>query len=222
MKLLFLALAFFRFAEPAPAPLDVPLGATLHAAADNPAPAASVDHKLYEYTPDEAVSISVRTELAHWFEQHLLEDAETKATLRTHLMDTDLVALLAPEVEKYGYPANSVASAVTLWFAVNYGIVHDVEVSDAAIRALYRQITALFATLPDFERGTDAEKQRMAEGLYWAAALQRHAYEQAKAGMPGYHLDAIAEESRRIMQRYGIDLDALQLTDEGVVRKGSK
>ncbi|MDO4777804.1 MAG: hypothetical protein Q4A06_10210 [Cardiobacteriaceae bacterium] len=37
--------------------------------------------------------------------------------------------------------------------------------------------------------------------------------------MPGYNLTAIADESRRIMQGYGLDLDALELTDKGMMRR---
>lgn len=195
------------------------LGAALTAAAyaeTQQASPALPAHKHYEYTPSEAVNISTRTEIAHWFDQNLLQPPEIKAELRQHVMATDLMAALKPELESRGYEINSVASAMTLWLIVNYTIIHDAEVSDAEARALYRQIEQLFATLPDFERGSDAEKQRMAEGLYWTSVLQRHTYEQAKAGMPGYDLGVIANESRRILQAYGLDLDRLEIGEHGL------
>lgn len=201
------------------------LGAALTAAAYADAQqnaSALPAHKHYEYTPSEAVNISTRTEIAHWFDQHLLQEPDVKAELRRHLMETDLIALLQPELESRGYEINSVASAMALWLIVNYTIIHDVEVSDAHAHALHRQLEHLFAGLPDFERGSDAEKQRMAEGLYWTAVLQRHTYEQAKAGMPGYHLEAIANESRRVLQTYGLNLDQLEIGEHGLGVRASQ
>lgn len=201
------------------AQIGAALTASAYAGRTNDTSADVSDDKRYEYTPSEAVSISVRTEMAHYIAQSPLLSSALRDGLQHYFADADVMAAIAPEIERRGYPVHSVATAVTTWVLVNYEIIHDVEVTPAQAKGLYRQVAGLFATLPDFKAADDADKQRMAEGLYWIAHLQKFASDQAKAGTADFTQEDVMRQSRAIFEAYGLELDRLELGDAGFIQR---
>lgn len=199
--------------------MQAQIGAALTAAAFAGQALEASDDKRYEYAPSEAVSISVRTEMAHYIAQDPLLNDTLRNDFQRYFADTDLMTAIAPEIARRGYPVDSVATAMTTWLLVNYEIIHDVAVTPAQAEGVYRQITGLFATLPDFQTATDADKQRMAEGLYWIAHLQKFANDQAKTGKAGFTQEDVMRQSRAIFKEYGLLLDQLKLDDTGFTRR---
>ena len=179
-------------------------------------PAASDDGKANpEYHYSEAISVSVRNEIAYQFTRNSLLDPTAKAQVQQNFENTDLMAKLEPVFADMGYPVHSVATALSAWLLVNYGIIHDTPTTETQNAAVYAQIATLLTGLPEIAAANDAEKQRLAEGLYWIATLQQYAYEQAQAGIPGYSQAMIANDARHTLSNFGIDPDALQLDDNG-------
>lgn len=205
---------------PADTALEAQIGMALTAsafvAAQQP-PGQAPDHRHYAYKPSDMVSISVRTEVAHIFSKSLILDSTARAQLNAYFENSDLMGALAPEIEKYGFDVHSIATAMTIWLAANYEIIHGETTDAAQIRGLHAQMTQLLATLPDFSHGSDADKQRMAEGLYWIALLQQYVYQQAQNGMPGYSEKAVVDQAREVLAQYGFNLDNLTLGENGFI-----
>lgn len=192
------------------------LGGALQDSLLEPAPPGNVpDKPAHVYRYSEAVSVSVRNEIAYQFTRNSLLDPTAKVQVQQNFENTDLVSKLQPVFADMGYPVHSVATALSAWLLVNYGIIHDTPTTDVQNAAVYRQISTLLARLPMMTEMEDAEKQRIAEGLYWIATLQQYAYEQAQAGIPGYSLSVIASDARHTLHNFGLDADALHLDDTG-------
>lgn len=177
--------------------------------------------QAYEYRPSPQVSRNVREEIiraliAHGHRTDTLTP-EMENTLRNHLGQADLMAEINREMRARGYNPDSVASAITYWLVNNYNIIHDHISSDAEDAGVLLQAQYLVSQQPDILNMSDAEKQSSAESLYWLATLQQFAYQQAKAGAPGYDLNSIVADAHAALMTYGIDAYQLQLTPQGFI-----
>lgn len=175
----------------------------------------------YEYRHSPQVSAQVREEImrhliVHGYNKGLM-DYEREAELRATLGQTDLVAVVARELDARGYNPNSLATAVAYWLIVNYNIIHGTSSTDHQEAAVLRQAQILLSRQPDMASVSDSEKQRMAEGMIWIASLQQYAYELAQQGAPGYDLGDVIADAHSALMTYGIDAYRLRLTANGFV-----
>ncbi|MDO4724493.1 MAG: hypothetical protein Q4A97_06990 [Comamonadaceae bacterium] len=182
-------------------------------------PAASASNAGYTYAP--ALSAQVRDEVI----AHLVNlgksrgalDAQGEQALREAFGKIDLVALLEPELKKQGYAMHDLGTALTTWLMVHYGILQGANTTDAQNAAVHRQIQQRMAGVADIQSMDDAQKQRVAEALYWFATLAQHGYEQAKQGAQGYSVQAVTDDARQALKSFGFDAEQMKLSDQGFV-----
>lgn len=173
----------------------------------------------YEYRPSAQISANVREEIT----RSLVSlgygrgsiNAQQEQQLRQYLAQTDLMRVVSSELRSRGYEPNSVATALSYWLITNYNIIHGTTSSDSQDAAVLRQAQTLLDQQGEMARLSDGEKQRAAEGLYWVATLQQYAYQEARAGTPGFDLNSVVADAHAALMTYGIDAYKLRLTNNG-------
>lgn len=180
----------------------------------------ALNPRTYEYRPSPQVSANVREEItrslvALGYGRGAL-DARTEQQLRAFIGQTDLMRAVSSELSGRGYDPNSLATAMTYWLLTNYNIIHGRTSTDSEDAAVLRQAQALLSQQSDLAYMSDGEKQRAAEGMYWVATLQQYAYEEARAGTPGFDLNSVVADAHAALMSYGIDAYQLRLSERGL------
>lgn len=130
---------------------------------------------------------------------------------------SDPVALMAPDLARYGLRADNLADAYTVYWIEAWEAAHGVtgENSRATVQAVKSQATNAMLATPEVATATDAQKQEFAEALLVQALLIGASREQAKGDQKT--LDQIVGAVRQGARASGLDLDAMVLTEEGFV-----
>lgn len=179
---------------------------------------------VYAFKPSAAVSEQVREEVI----QQLAQAAGRKGMapqaqkqLQQQLRDAfgkvDIDKVIGDPLRKKGFDPHNVVTATTYWLLTNYSIAQEVVSTDTQNKAVLAQMRERMDASPDLAAMGHAQKQRMAEGLYWFALLQQFAQEQAQKGVAGYERQAVAQDAGDALKVFGIDAERLRLSDQGLV-----
>ncbi len=135
--------------------------------------------------------------------------------LQQFLATPNLIPLIDRDLRKYGLRADNVADAYTAWW-IQIWQTSRADGSDPSVKtvqAVKAQAERALLSTSAFTAADDAAKQAFAEGLLVQTAMMATAFEQAKSNPEQVRmLQQIARSSAR---QSGLDLDAMQLTDEG-------
>ncbi|MFM2431278.1 MAG: hypothetical protein RLZZ511_2491 [Cyanobacteriota bacterium] len=142
-------------------------------------------------------------------------DRAAQQALRQDL--NNLFQAVGPELARYNLDANNLADAYTVYWINAWqgsrGLTGDP--TAAQIVAVREQVLRAFAATPAVMVTTDMEKQEMAEGFLVQAGLIASAVEQAQNNPE--LMRSIKPAIRQGAMTVGLDLDRMELTDEGFV-----
>lgn len=140
-----------------------------------------------------------QADYAQFVAKSCVADPESAAGLAATLK-SDPIAQMGPELAKYGLRTDDVADAYTVYWTEAWAAAHGVTREDSReqAQAVRRQAAAAILATSEFARATDAQKQEFADALLVQALL-------------------VAAAVRQGAKATGLDLDAMTLTDEGLV-----
>lgn len=179
------------------------------AAARTPLPTASLT-----YTPSPERR---RANYAHFIAKARARDPQAAASLEKDLAATDLIARAAPELDRYGFRIDNVGDAYAAWW-LNAWLAARQRTDTPPMRqiaAVRAQAAQAMAAIPEIARAADAAKQEMAEANLLQSLLIGASLEHAKNDPA--QLRRIAAAVREGARASGLDLDTMDLTDQGFV-----
>lgn len=144
-------------------------------------------------------------------------DAATRRQLEALISDPAFMPKVAAELAKIGLRPNNVADAYTVWWIAAWQAAHGQsrDPSPASVRAVRAQAERVLLAVPSVTGSDDATKQAFAEGLLVQAVVMSAVTEQTAGDPSGQR--TIGQLARQSAGRFGIDLDAVTLTDAGFV-----
>ena len=158
-----------------------------------------------------------KTNLANFVAKSRAQNQAGGDQLEAMFASTDIIAAIGKSLVLYGLRTDNMADAYTVywlsaWLAAN-GRIEDN--SRAQAQAIKRQAANALLAVPAVAAAGNAEKQEFAEAMLIQAAMIDSSMQQAK-GNPK-QLAAIAKAVRQGAKASGLDLDAMNLTEDGFV-----
>ena len=149
-------------------------------------------------------------------------DAASVKQLQALLGDPTLMPRIEAELRRFGLRPDNVADAYTVWWINAWQAAHGQtgDPSLASTQAVKVQAERAFLAAPSLALSDEATKQALAEGLLVQAVILAGVTEQVK-GDPS-QLRVIGDLARQSARRFGLDLDAVALTDAGFVPQGRR
>lgn len=144
-------------------------------------------------------------------------DAATRQQLEALISDPAFMPKVGAEFAKIGLRPDNVADAYTVWWIAAWQAAHGQsrDPSPASVRAVKAQAEKVFLAVPSVTGADDATKQAFAEGLLVQAVVMSAVTEQTAGDPMGRR--TIGQLARGSAGRFGLDLDAVTLTDAGFV-----
>jgi hypothetical protein len=148
------------------------------------------------------------------------KDPAGSAELAKVFNNMDVIAEIGKGIAPYGVRTDNVADAYAVWWMQTWSAVHgDTRQSSyAQIQAVKRQATSAMLALPMMRTMNDAMKQEYAETMLVQMWLMSDFAQQHKndRGL----MAKLAASAREGALKYGLDLDAMTLTEQGFVPSG--
>lgn len=160
-----------------------------------------------------------RDNLARFVAKSRTRDPQGAARLERLFASQDVIGRIQREMAGYGFRANDVADAYAAWWINAWLAAHGrtADPSRTQIDAVRAQAAQAMASLPRINSASDAVKQEAAEAYLVQTALIGSQLEGAK-GNPD-QLKRLAAAVRTAARAAGLDLMAMDLTEEGFVTR---
>ncbi len=141
----------------------------------------------------------------------------TGAELDKLFASQDVLGLIGQEMQRYGLSQNNVADAfavhwIGLWQVANQDYS---DTTIASVQAVSKQARLAFSTTPDFIGISDEIKQQMAESYMVYAGILGASAEASKSDPQKQA--AFVRSAKQTALHYGVDLNAIALTEKGFI-----
>ncbi|WP_147476841.1 DUF6683 family protein [Vandammella animalimorsus] len=124
------------------------------------------------------------------------------------LANANLIGQVRQALKSDGYHPDSVAVAMAYWVLVNYGIAQQTDLSKIKGHGLVRQLQAAMSK-GEVAEASHAEKQEMAEVLYWMGSLQVAMYMEAQQHKNHQAMEALVSEAKAALDTMGLSVDSI-------------
>lgn len=161
-----------------------------------------------------------RANFAQFVAKSRKKDPKGAAMLEKELASSDVIAKMGRELSPFGMRTDNVADAYAAWW-LNAWLASRQRTDTPSARqiaAVRAQAARAMASVPEMASASDAVKQEMAEANLVQAALIGAYMEHAK-GNPALFRQ-VASAVRKGARASGLNLDAMELTDDGFVGAG--
>ncbi len=174
-------------------------------------------NNITSFTPSPTISAQIKkTVLNHYLDT---VSPTAKRQLREAFADLDILNYFLVGLAEEGYQVNDLAVALTAWATTAFGILEERVISSAQDRALWQQFRIGLAKNPDFALAEDAQKQKIAEELYWLSALFTYQYQQLQAGAAWIDIRKLREDISKSLRTRAINPRTMTITNKGLVHK---
>lgn len=161
-----------------------------------------------------------RANFAQFVEKSRKKDPKGAAMLEKELASSDVIAKMGRELSPFGMRTDNVADAYAAWW-LNAWLASRQRTDTPSARqiaAVRAQAVRAMSSVPEMASASDAVKQEMAEANLVQAALIG-AYMEHARGNPALFRQ-VASAVRKGARASGLNLDAMELTDDGFVGAG--
>lgn len=161
-----------------------------------------------------------RANFAQFVAKSRKKDPKGAAMLEKELASSDVIAKMGRELSAFGMRTDNVADAYAAWW-LNAWLASRQRTDTPPARqiaAVRAQAARAMASVPEMASASDAVKQEMAEANLVQAALIG-AYMEHARGNPALFRQ-VASAVRKGARASGLNLDAMELTDDGFVGAG--
>ncbi|MCW4460627.1 DUF1980 domain-containing protein [Sphingomonas sp. BT-65] len=158
-----------------------------------------------------------RANFAQFVEKSRRKDPKGAAMLEKEFASVDVIAKMGRALSAYGMRTDNIADAYAIWWLNAWLASRQRNDTPPAnqIAAVRAQAARAMASVPEMATASDAAKQEMAEAHLIQAALIGSHMDQAE-GKPAM-LRQLAAAVRQGARASGLDLNAMELTDNGFV-----
>lgn len=180
-------------------------------------PATTTTHKsqtgnrAYEYQYSSKISHQVTDEMMARIGDHLKKQGHYTNQAQQELQalkNSQLIAKVRQALKSEGYNPNSMGTAMAYWIVVNYGVVSGSDLSQLRGHQLVKQLEDAMSTDSALLAKSNAEKQKIADYLYWLASLKIVVHNEAlKVGKTA--INTSVQESRQALSDMGLSVSDL-------------
>jgi hypothetical protein len=158
-----------------------------------------------------------RANFAQFVEKTRKKNPEAAASLQQQLTSTDLIDRIGGALSQYGMRTDNVADAYAIWWLNAWLASRQRNDTPPArqIAAVRAQAARAMASIPEMASASDAVKQEMAEANLIQAALLGSMMKDAEGNST--KLRQLAAAVRKGARASGLNLDAMELSDDGFV-----
>lgn len=161
----------------------------------------------HRYRHSDAVLAQSHRQMAQHLREALRANGALDATRErevTRLQNANVIGQIRQALRQDGYDPNSVATALVYWIVVQYAIAEQVDLAgglrgDTLVQQFRESMVTSMAGM------NDAEKQRMADNLYWGASLQMALYLEASKPQNARHLQQVRQQARQSLAEMGLN-----------------
>ncbi len=161
----------------------------------------------HRYRHSDAVLAQSHRQMAQHLRESLRANGALNATRErevVRLQNANVIGQIRQALRQDGYDPNSVATALVYWIFVQYAIAEQVDLAgglrgDTLVQQFRESMTTSMASM------SDAEKQRIADNLYWGASLQMALYLEASKQHNARHLQQIRQQARQALAEMGLN-----------------
>lgn len=164
----------------------------------------------HRYTSSAQVTREINQQMIQSLRSQMRRNGSLNATAEQGLASLEnagLVGQMRQALRQDGYEPDSVATAMALWIVVNYAISRQMDTETLrGLRAhgLVRQLQESLAGDSDMAGKSAAEKQRMAEMLYWIGSLRLAMYHNAQQQGDRQGVASLVADARTSLSETGV------------------
>ncbi|MCK6158798.1 hypothetical protein KZX29_08335 [Moraxella osloensis] len=169
------------------------------------------------YSPSSSVTSTINNEMIASMRQSLQSQGKLNADNQqnlNYLANANLITQVKQALKSDGYEPNSVATAMAFWVVVNYGISQGQDLSTLKAHGMVSQLKDALAE--DLAGMSNADKQRMAETLYWHGFLQMMVYLEAVQQNNQSAINVRVREANKGLSSMGISASNIKHGSRGL------
>ncbi|MCK6158799.1 hypothetical protein KZX29_08340 [Moraxella osloensis] len=173
----------------------------------------------HRFTYSSGVTKQVDRELFDYLRQHLQAQGKLDSTNQynlNQLKNANLIPSVRNALKSDGYNPNSIATAMAYVATVNYGIVNRQDLSTLKAHGMVHQLEAVIDESAEFRNMSNADKQRMADKLYWVGSLQMMVYIQAQQSGNQSAINTAIKDSRTVLSQLGLSTNQIAHGSNGL------
>ncbi|UNK42298.1 hypothetical protein MNO14_15390 [Luteimonas sp. S4-F44] len=198
---------------------DAAVQRALQQAVSRPAP-AQVDAQAVQtlsFRRDRAISERVQQETIQAFGR----DPQQVADLEKVIGSGELLRQFDGILRRYGYDPTNLGDVLAAHLLISWEVANDRDSARVpeGQRAVRRQLIGPLAAVPQIAGMSDAAKQAQAERTAYLTMVSALSYQTMKRQGNREALAALASAARKGLQGSGIDLQRIELTDDGLVAR---
>ena len=175
----------------------------------------AVSARVLRFTPS---AQRRRANLASFVEKHAATDPAGARALQQQFAAGDVIGMMGQALAPLGLRVDNLADAYAAYWITAWNISHGQDSSPTAgqMQAVKRQTEQAMAAVPELAGASDADKQQTAEAFLVQAAMMQSMFDNATGAAQRQQLAAAVRQGASAS---GIDLDVLQLTENGFVQR---
>lgn len=175
----------------------------------------------HRYTHSNSVSSQINSQMIDLLRQDLQSkgqlNSQTQAEL-DKLSKANLSGKVRNALKSDGYDPNSIATAMAYWIVVNYGIATRSDLASLKGHGLVDQLKTSLSN-EEIAKMSAAEKQKMAEKLYWMGSLQMAMYFEAVKQNNQNAINTRIKDAKSALSNAGVSISNLKQGSRGLELK---
>lgn len=173
----------------------------------------------HRYKHSSAISREIHTEMIALVKSRLQKAGALTPQAQSELNQLskrDLLGELRRALANDGYEPNSLATALSTWVTVNYGIIKRSDMTSLQAHGLVNQLATALDSETSLAQMSSADKQRLAERLYWLSTVQMGMYLEAQRTGNSTHLNALTKDAHSSLSAVGLSANQLGIGSRGL------
>jgi hypothetical protein len=178
---------------------------------------ASANNNPLPYKRDNALSAKIRDEFLQDFTRQMAaaEAAEMRATVE----QADFVQVAAGFAQLQGLDSATMSGLIAFWYGQSWAVANQKPLpTSQQYRGIETQLRATMASMPDWDAMADAKRQNFFERLAYPLIVQKANYQAYLRQGKTDSLNKMANATQQGLQKIGVDLRTLRLSDSGFVK----
>ncbi len=173
----------------------------------------------HRYTYSSGISNQVNNQMIQAMRNDLKSSGnlnnQTESNLN-QLAKANLIGQVKNALKSDGYEPNSLATAMGYWVVVNYGISQQKNLAQLKAHGLVKQLQESIGSNPSLSSLSNAQKQEMAETLYWAGSLQMAMYLEAIQMNNRQYINQSVNGAKQALGKMGISASQIAEGNNGL------
>lgn len=128
----------------------------------------------------------------------------------TRLKGVDLIGQVRGALRSDGYDTSSVATAMAYYLVINYGVATQQNLATLKAHTFVKQLEASMGEDSSLANMSNADKQRMADMLYWGGSLMMAKYLEAQRTGNRTQMGVITREANYTLSQMGLSTSQLK------------